>query len=63
VAGIEEPLLLVAALEIPFGHHLLTTHRVEELESQAEFPELPGHSLPALGGIRQTDNENLQNDG
>jgi hypothetical protein len=39
---------------------LLATHRVEKLEGQAEFPELPGCPLPALRGIRQADNKNLQ---
>jgi hypothetical protein len=42
VPRIEEPLFLVAALEIPVIHHLLTTQRVEELEFEAELPELPG---------------------
>ena len=35
--------LLVEAIEIPLRQNLLTTHRDEELESQAELPELQGH--------------------
>jgi hypothetical protein len=62
VSRVEQPLLFVAALEIAFGHYLLATHRIEELEGQAELAELPGDPLPALHGIRQTDNENFHDD-
>ena len=63
MSRVEQPLRFVAALEIAFGHYLLATHRIEELESQAEVAELPGDPLPAFDGIRQTDNENFQDDG
>ena len=60
VPRVEEPLLLVAVLEIPLGHDLLATHCVEELEGQTELPELSGCPLTALVGIGQAYNENFQ---
>ena len=60
MAGIEEPFLFVTSLEVSVCDDLFTPHRVKKFERQAELPELPGRSFPALRGIRQTDDENLQ---